>query len=364
MYGGGKVHGTVSLDQAAGPGGLTVTISSNTSVLTMPSSMFIEENRSKKPFEINVGQISVAATRQITVSGGGGTATVNVRIRPGLKSFSVNPTSVTGGDSTLGTITLWGSAEALIPVSVASNSSVIVPPEIVNVQAAQVTADFDISTQQVGADAVRTVTANLGGVIKTAVLQLTRGPRLLNFTINPTSTLGGNNATGTVTLDAAVAGAKKVAISDPSPNASAPSPVVVSSGNFQTFTITTKPVAAFETVVFTAQQGGVTKSAVITLTPPQYLTSLAANPSTVTGGQNSTGTVTLSSAAPVGGKTVTLADNTSALSVPANVVVQAGATTASFQITSTAVTTTVIRQVTATLNGVTKTVNITIKPAP
>ncbi|WP_460734857.1 hypothetical protein [Lysobacter tyrosinilyticus] len=64
------------------------------------------------------------------------------------------------------------------------------------------------------------------------------------------------------------------------------------------------------------------------------LNAVSANPSTVNGGQSSTGTVTLSAAAPAGGATVSLASASNAFSVPASVLVPQGATSASFTITT------------------------------
>src|SRR5258705_331275 len=60
--------------------------------------------------------------------------------------------------------------------------------------------------------------------------------------------------------------------------------------------------------------------------------SVALNPSTVIGGTSSTGTVTLTAAAPSGGTVVTLSSNSAAATVPANVTVVAGQTKATFTI--------------------------------
>src|SRR5437763_12392378 len=61
------------------------------------------------------------------------------------------------------------------------------------------------------------------------------------------------------------------------------------------------------------------------------LASMTLNPATLTGGANSTGTVTLSAAAPAGGAVVALtSNNLNAATVPASVTVAAGATTARF----------------------------------
>ena len=87
------------------------------------------------------------------------------------------------------------------------------------------------------------------------------------------------------------------------------------------------------------------------------------NPGTVTGGANSTGTVTLSAAAPAGGAVVTLtSSNTNAATVPASVTVAAGATTATFAITTKAVTAGTVATITATYDGVSKAVGLVVNP--
>src|SRR2546425_4097410 len=69
------------------------------------------------------------------------------------------------------------------------------------------------------------------------------------------------------------------------------------------------------------------------------LSSLSLNPTSVTGGNSSTGTVTLSGAAPSGGAQVTLSSsNTVVARVPSSVTVAAGATSATFTVSTSAVT--------------------------
>src|SRR5580700_2312330 len=68
------------------------------------------------------------------------------------------------------------------------------------------------------------------------------------------------------------------------------------------------------------------------------LSALSLNPTSVTGENSSTGTVTLSGPAPAGGAQVPLSSsNTSVASVPSSVIVAAGATTASFTVSTNAV---------------------------
>ena len=68
---------------------------------------------------------------------------------------------------------------------------------------------------------------------------------------------------------------------------------------------------------------------------PGSIQSLIFNPNPVNGGQPSTGTVTLTSAAPAGGIVVNLASNTNVAMVPSSVTIAAGQTTGTFAVTTT-----------------------------
>jgi hypothetical protein len=93
------------------------------------------------------------------------------------------------------------------------------------------------------------------------------------------------------------------------------------------------------------------------------LAALALNPSSVTGGSTSTGTVTLSAAAPSGGALVYLTSSMSAATVPASVSVPAGAASATFTVSTTAVSTSTPVTITATDAGVSKTATLNVTPA-
>jgi hypothetical protein len=94
------------------------------------------------------------------------------------------------------------------------------------------------------------------------------------------------------------------------------------------------------------------------------LSGLGLQPASVTGGAVATGQVLLSAAAPAGGAVVALGSNNSAALVPSSVAVAAGATTASFAITTQAVTSAVSASITATYAGASKSATLTVQPAP
>lgn len=113
----------------------------------------------------------------------------------------------------------------------------------------------------------------------------------------------------------------------------------------------------------TARLAGCTET-----TPPPppadaALSALTLSPNTVTGGNAVTGTVTLTAAAPTGGFVVSLSSNNPGLAgVPPSVTVAAGATRASFTVTTTVVTSSQFATITASAGGVSRSAVLTVVP--
>ena len=93
------------------------------------------------------------------------------------------------------------------------------------------------------------------------------------------------------------------------------------------------------------------------------VSSVTLNPTSVTSGATSTGTVTLSAAAPAGGAVVTLtSSNTAAATVPASVTVPAGSTSTTFTVTSLSVTASTAVSITAAYSGSSQSATLTVLP--
>lgn len=90
---------------------------------------------------------------------------------------------------------------------------------------------------------------------------------------------------------------------------------------------------------------------------------VAVVPASVTSGAGATGTVSLSAPAPAAGVVVALSSNQAVVRVPASVSVPAGSSTASFAITTTAVTASTVATVHASYAGVSKSTTLTVQPA-
>jgi unsaturated rhamnogalacturonyl hydrolase len=91
--------------------------------------------------------------------------------------------------------------------------------------------------------------------------------------------------------------------------------------------------------------------------------SLKLNPASVTSGTSSTGTVTLTAAAPAGGATVVLSSNNAASIVGTSVTVAAGETTASFIVNTSSVSATTVATITATYKRTSVSAKLTVNPA-
>jgi peptidoglycan/xylan/chitin deacetylase (PgdA/CDA1 family) len=189
-----------------------------------------------------------------------------------------------------------------------------------------------------------TITGISGTLTHTATVLLTvtaSVAALSGVSVSPATVLGGVSSTGMVTLDnpAPVGGAVVSLTSSNTAAAQVPATVTVLAGaTAATFTATTSPVASNTVVTITALYNSVSRTATLTVTAP-VASSLTLVPSSVQGGNPSTGTVTLNGPAPAGGMVVTLNSNRWAVArVPASVKVLAGATTATFPITTAAVT--------------------------
>lgn len=231
--------------------------------------------------------------------------------------------------------------------------------------------------------------------VSAAMGQLTSGnikalpPRVSTVTLNPASVTGGASVTGTVTLNQA-AGSNGVTVKFSSSKpalAAVPSSVVVQPGSTSaTFIIQTYPVAGSPNVVteppssdISAQAGTSTVSAKLTVLPPTF-TTLTLNPASLAGSNPSTGQVSLSGAAPPSGVTIGLAavNPESAqrggtfeivrlqqplVTVPQSVVVPAGGASATFPITTRAVSVSTPVQINATYGAfITKSATLTLQP--
>jgi len=356
--------GTVWLNGPAGPAGVVVGLSSNSKLAAVPKSVAIAPGNSTGNFTVTTTAVTAKATATVTANLLGVTETAVLTLVPeGLFSVTVNPTTVDGGVSSTGTVTLTGIAPkggTVVRLS-SSDSAAASVPGSVTVPAGSLSANFTVKTLGVATKTMETITGKVGTTSETAFL--TVNPAVLeSLTLNPTTVAGGQPSTGTVTVKGvAPPSGLVIQLTSSKGSAAVPAKVTIPGGKTSaTFTVKTTTVATQNSATITATSNGVTESASLTINPIGVL-SLKLNPTSVTGGKSSTATVQLSGAAPTGGIIVTLASSGSFASIPATVTVAAGKTTATFTVKTTTVQATSTASISATLAGGSASATLTVK---
>lgn len=282
-------------------------------------------------------------------AGGGGPPPL-----PTLVSLQLNPTNVIGGQTSQATLTLSSAAPAggAVVMLSSSNGAASVPASITVPEGAN-SANFIVSTNLVSKATSALIAASYNNSNVSALLWIgaapptptftpppTPPPTLVSLLLNPSSVIGGQTSQGTVTLsNPAPAGGAVVTLSSNNGAASVPANVTVSGGALSaSFTVNTTPVSSATSATIAANYNNSNVSATLSIgaaSPLPALTALTLNPASVRGGWTSTGTVTLSGPAPAGGAVITLSSsNTNVATVPASITVPAGATSATFTVST------------------------------
>ncbi len=247
---GGTLTGTFTIAPAgAPPGGLPVSVSSSDpsvqfgsgtandpcSVTTPAGTVTVLQNSLTASFTLCTTAVAsqVNVTITVNVNAFPLSATLVVVPPPQVTAVSLSPTSVVGGNSVVGTVTLSVPAPQLgTVVMLQSNSPLAQLGATLTVAPGNTTAVFAVTTLQVSTQQMATITASLGASSQQAMLTITPVPpdaRLLF--LNPSTVLTGRTSTGTVTLTApAPAGGLIVTLASASTTVSVPASVTVPAG--------------------------------------------------------------------------------------------------------------------------------------
>jgi hypothetical protein len=187
-----------------------------------------------------------------------------------LSGVGVSPSSITGGQSASGTVTLTGAAPATgAVVSLASANPAASVPSSVTVPPAASSANFVVNTSTVSSTTVGNITATYTGVNKSATLTVNApAPAALSsLTLNPSTVVGGSSSVGTVTLNKITSTPLLVTLTSNKPTkATVPANVTVPAGaSSATFNISTTTTNKKINASISASYSGVTKSATLTM---------------------------------------------------------------------------------------------------
>jgi subtilisin family serine protease len=271
IQGGDPLTGTLALDGQAPTGGAVVGLSSGSSAIVVPASVTIPHRQVQQSFTIQTREVGFMATRTITASYRGIHRVVSLTLRPrvDIATFTLLPSTVTGGLSLAASLTLTRPAPAGgAVITIRPNTNAIKGPASITVPEGSSSADFTMTTVQVGDTFVRTVDALFNGRMKTAVVTLIPVVRLDRLVLNPSTVQGGQSTTGNVSLVYRMPHDVVVQISTDSGRILVPPTVTIPAGQMSvSFTVNTLPVGAVFTRSVIASATGVHRGASLTLTP-------------------------------------------------------------------------------------------------
>jgi len=373
--GGTPVTGTVLLTGPAPAGGATVTLAgSNPGLLTVPSSVVVPAGSLTATFPVTSVKTSTETVVTITATfpaGSSATGKARVLASPIISSLALSPNVVLSGTPSTGTVTLTGPAPtggAVIALT-SSDTTVATVPASLTIPARASTGTFTVATRPQAFDPTVTISASYHNTTGRAALTATHVNNILFLVLSPDTIEGSTTSTGTLFIsDPAPAGGSVVSLASSKPEvARVPARVTVPAGeSFVSFTVTTTQVRSQTTVTISGTfPAGFTQSATLTVLRSPVPAGVTLNPDTVKGGQPSTGTVTLSRAAPQEGVVVDLASSdTTVATVPASIRIPARATNGTFKVATLAPPLDAMVAISASLNGLTQTGTLTVTALP
>jgi len=363
VAGGGTVAGMVSLNNPAPPNGALVALASNNPGVSVPASVVIAGGASNAYFTVNTLPVNSAVSATISASTFGLVGAAKLLVAPiQLVNLTLATSTITGGSSTTGTVTLSGpAAPGGAVVSIYGKSPVSVPTTVL-VPAGQVSATFPVGTIPVGSATTRNVYAIFNGTTFYAPLTVIP-PTLASISVNPTTVGAGGSATGTATLTGpAPKGGVSIKLKTSATYVKVPFSVTINAGNAAAiFSVSVKATAPLGTVNIIGYLGTTTQTAKLTIGAPQ-LESISLNPTTVRGGTSSTGMVALTGKAPKGGMMVSLSSSSGVAKVQSTILIPAGASSQIFTVKTKGVTSQTMATITATVGAVSLTKTLTINP--
>ncbi len=360
--------GSVKLNAISKSPVIVTLTSSNTAAATVPSSVTIAANQDTATFTVSSNVVASAQSISITAAYNGNSLHGNLAVSPPqiLTSLTLNPDKVYGGNqSSTGTVSLSAPAVAAVNVYIFTTDPQAITPGIVTIPAGAMSVDFPIETEPVTETKIAQIVAFYNGVFVGA--NLTVNPLGVDsITLNPDTVRGSNTSIATVTLNGAPLKDVTIALTSSNIDAAAiPPSVVVPAGTLSaTFNVTTIDAPITQTSVITAALNSVSKNAVMTVNPllPAFApASVTLSPSLVLGGVGSSiATVTLTATLTFPVTVMLSSSDTTAATVPSSITFTG--LSATFPVTSLAVTSTKTPVISASLNGVTKSATLTVAP--
>jgi len=334
LTGGTTAMGEVFLSAPAPSGGATVSLSSNNPFVTVPKNVKVLERDSSATFNVKTKQVSSTTTGIITASYGGQSPTASLSVNP------IATTSITIGETNVTPTADNGNANLLLaqPVTLSQTGTVQSLSFYVTTAAGNLRLGvYDASGP--------------GGIpgskkAETASFATTTGWNTVSV-VNPVSLPAGSYYLAYLPSDN---------------NLSFRKAVTGGTSYKYNYTFGALPTT-FSTTPSTTLSHWSLYGTLNVQTSGPVMSSMSVNPTTVTGGASSQGTVTLTAPAPSSGAVVSLSStNPSVATGPTSVTVPAGSLTANFTVSTSSVSTSTSVSLSGSYNSVSRSASLTVNP--
>lgn len=168
VTGGATATGTIKLNSAAPTGGVKVSLSSSAAAWGGPSFVMVTAGATATQFTFTTVPVLDHTDADVTASLFADKVGATLGIEaPYVEAFSVAQTTVVGGTSIVGTVTLNGpAAKQGFKVSVTSDSPLAAVPQAITVAAGKTTVQFTIATKAGKAGIARINASAPGGSVQ------------------------------------------------------------------------------------------------------------------------------------------------------------------------------------------------------
>lgn len=172
IIGGKVINATVTLSEAAPTGGLEVALESSDGHALVSSSVLVPPGSKTATFPIQTVGVTATVNPTITAQVLGFSQSLDLEVRPpAIVSLKLKPTSVVGGQSSLGTITMSAKAPTGgLVVNLSGSSTAALVPQTVTVPAGSTSVTFTITTKAVTRKSSAVITAVCGPTNQSATL--------------------------------------------------------------------------------------------------------------------------------------------------------------------------------------------------
>ena len=265
---------TVTLSQSAPSGGVSVMLSSNSGLLTVPASVTVTAGSTSATFSATASSSITSNQNAIvtaTLGASSQTATIAL-VTPLVSGVVCNPSSAGQGASVACTVTISQTAPSVgTTVALQSNNALLTVPPSATVVSGSTSAGFNATVgSAVSSNQNATVTATIGASSQTATIALTI-PTVSGFLCNPLSLVQNAVSTCRVTVSQrAPTGGTTITVGSNDGLLTAPASVLIPAGSLSVnFNVTAAPsISSNQNATVTATLGASSLTATIGLVAP------------------------------------------------------------------------------------------------